>query len=203
MRRWLLFFILSSPFLLFAGTDWEALSRAMYVGNYAEAEALVRKGSELHTNSVHQAALGLVLTKRRQYPKAEKAFLQACKLEPMNPNHQWNLAEFYYLTGSYKQSAATYATIPPDHKQAHLAQYKEILSLLLSNQREQATIKVSVLRFDERNPLYLHAHAALRFSRAEMKKGRWFTETARSLYEPSGVRIYRQPLIDLGWLSSD
>ena len=52
----------------------------------------------------------------------------------------------------------------------------------------------------EKNPIFLHAHAAWHFYHGRPAEGKWFAESARSIYHPGGVQLYRQPLVDLGWI---
>ena len=201
--------LLLAPSLLFsvnaaaAPTIWPSVSLAMDTGDYAKAEKFLRDSSLTASQASHQAALGLILTKRRQYPTAETAFLLAIELEPFNSNHQWNLGEFYYLTGEFSKAASAYANVNEASPQYHLAIYKQILSLLQSKQLEACRQLIGTLRFSEQTPLFLHAHAALHFQMGNIAEGRWFAESARALYEADGVRIYRQPLIDLGWINTD
>jgi hypothetical protein len=65
--------------------DWAAVSLAMEVGDYAAAEAFVRQAPVQEGAAL--ATLGLIHTKRREYPQAEAAFRTAKSDLKLRPIH--------------------------------------------------------------------------------------------------------------------
>jgi tetratricopeptide (TPR) repeat protein len=190
--------------LLLADTntlDWAAVSLAMEVGDYAAAEA--RVGHVAAGDATATATLGLIHTKRREYPEAEAAFREAMRLEPANGLHAWNLGEFLYLTGQWAHAVEAYDLVPERLPQRPFAEYKAILALLRADQRAAAWERISVLRMREEDPLFLFAHAAWHASDGRLEEGLWFARGAASIYQAEGVLLFLQPLRDAGWMPAD
>jgi tetratricopeptide (TPR) repeat protein len=181
--------------------DWAAVSLAMEVGDYAAAEAFVRQAPVQEGAAL--ATLGLIHTKRREYPQAEAAFREAMRLEPANGLHAWNLGEFLYLSGQWTSAVEAYDRVPAGLPQRPFAEYKSILALLRAGLRPAAWERIAPLRMREEDPLFLFAHAAWHASDGRVDEGLWFARSAASIYQADGVRLFFQPLSDAAWLPAD
>jgi tetratricopeptide (TPR) repeat protein len=178
--------------------DWTVVSMAIEVGDYQAAEKLLQ---ESPTESAAAFTLaGLIHSKRREYPQAETAFREAMRREPQNSLHAWNLGEFLYLTGQWSAAVEAYDQVSPTLPQHPFAEYKTILALLRSGKRTDAWERIAPLRMEETNPLFLFAHAAWHASDGRLNEGLWFAQSAASIYQSGGVRLFDQPLRDAGWL---
>lgn len=142
--------------------------------------------------------LGAIQTKKKKYAAAKGYFEKALESSPgFFPAH-FNLGELLFLQKQYPQALSRFSQMLKQNPDNELLQFKVILSLLLTDQPEDARKLLARMTYPIKSPAKFYAEAALEIVAGHNKAATQLTNKGRILF-PEKAILYDETFQDLDW----
>ena len=146
----------------------------------------------------------------RNFPKARAAFSKALKSSPYNFNVSFNLAEISFVTKEYTLALSQFQALKKQigEKEAPtgmeaLIDFKILLCMLKTDQKEGARKIVEGTDFLDDTPLFYYGNAALAYDADNGAEAEvWLARANRIFRNPSTIAPWKDTLIEFGYIKS-
>lgn len=142
--------------------------------------------------------LGAIYTKKKDYEPAKSAFEKSLEAAPNFFPAQFNLGELLFLQKQYPQALSSFSTMLNLDPTNELLQFKVILSLLLTEQPEEANKLLRRMKYPINSPAKFYAEAAIKFVQDDKKAAANLVTQGQTLF-PEKASLYDETFVDLGW----
>lgn len=142
--------------------------------------------------------IGAALTKKKDFDGARKVFDQAIEKNPNFFPARFNLGELLFLQKNYPQALDYFTRLLAAAPGNELVQFKVVLSLIQTDQAEDARKLASRMRFPGEGPAWYYAHAAVALKEGNKAKASEYLSGARTFF-PDATSLYNETFEDLGW----
>ncbi len=166
---------------------------------YDEALATLLEVEKQEPNSpVIHNLVGAAYTKKKDYAAAKACFEKALEHDPNFFPARFNIGELLFLQKQYPQALGFFADMLRAAPGNELLQFKVVLSLLMTDQVEDARKVASRMKFPGDGPAWYYAHAAVERKEGHKSKASEYLAGARTFF-PDSSALYNETFEDLGW----
>jgi len=166
---------------------------------YDEALQKLNEAEKLEPNSAFILNLiGAAHTKRQDYTAAKTAFDKSLEKDPSFFPSIFNVGELLFLQKQYPQALEYFARMLGSAPNNELLQFKVVLCLLKTGQKEEAEKLVSRMRYPGEGPAWYYSHAALLNEAGDKRKASEYIASAKQFF-PDKISLYSETFSDLGW----
>lgn len=166
---------------------------------YDEALALLEKAeTESPDDPFLQNLIGAAYTKKKDYAAAKGHFEKAVELNPNFFPARFNLGELLFLQKQYPQALGFFTDMLRQGPGNELLQFKVVLSLLMTDQVEEARKLAARIKVPGEGPAWYYAHAAIEQKTGNRRKASEYLAGAKTFF-PNSVSLYDETFQDLGW----
>lgn len=142
--------------------------------------------------------LGAAYTKKKDYAAAKSYFEKALEVKPDFFPARFNVGELLFLQKQYPQALGFFTEMLRQAPGNELLQFKVILSLVLTEQVEDARKLAARMKFPGDGPAWYYAHAAVERKEGHNAKAAEYLAGARTFF-PGSISLYNETFEDLGW----
>jgi tetratricopeptide (TPR) repeat protein len=166
---------------------------------YAEALAKLQEAEKEDPNNPFiMNLMGAAYTKQQDYTTAKTYFDKALSQNPDFFPARFNLGEILFLQKQYPQALGFFTDMLRQAPSNELLQFKVVLSLLMTDQVEDARKLASRMRLPGEGPAWYYAHAAIETKVKNKGKASEYLSGAKTLF-PNQISLYDETFEDLGW----
>ncbi len=166
---------------------------------FDEALAKLQEAEKLDPKSVFILNLiGAAYTKKNDYATAKAHYDKALELDYTFFPAQFNVGELFFLQKQYLQALEHFTKMLKNDPGNELLQFKVVLSLIMTNQVEDAQKLAARMKFPGDGPGWYFAQAALKIKQDDKRKAAGFVSSARMIF-PNKISLYQETFEDLGW----
>jgi tetratricopeptide (TPR) repeat protein len=166
---------------------------------YDEALVTLQEAEKQEPNSPFILNLvGAAYTKKKDYPAAKGYFEKALDQDPNFFPARFNVGELLFLQKQYPQALGFFADMLRAAPGNELLQFKVVLSLIMTDQVEDARKLASRMKFPGDGPAWYYAHAAVERKEGHNSKASEYLRGAKTFF-PDGISLYNETFEDLGW----
>ena len=166
--------------------------------NDAAIEKLKAAEQEFPNSAQVLNVLGAAYVRKKDYETAIGYFRRAIEADPSFFPAQFNSAEIFFLQKQYPQALDRFTTLLRDNPQSGLLRFKVLLSLLMTNQREEAERMAAAMPVLGADPCWYYSQAALLFNQGRKDSARDHMKAGRTFY-PGKADFYEENFEELGW----
>ncbi len=151
---------------------------------------------------------GSCFVEMRAFDKAMEQFDKASALAKDNPSIQFNIAEVFFVTKKWQQSADLFEKvlkILPANSTAlsRLVEFKILLSKRKLGLKDEVTILAGKYDFLDDSPYYYYAQAALAYEDNNLVKAEeWLAIASRVFQDPNVLAPWQDTLVEYGYIKS-
>lgn len=142
--------------------------------------------------------LGAAYTKKKEYMTARSFFERSLDQDPGFFPARFNLGEVMFLQKQYPQALEYFRRMYGDNPGNELLQFKVILSLLMTEQIEDAQRMAERMRIPGDSPASYYAQAAVAYKKGDKAKSLEFIRNAHELFRDK-TALYDETFGDLAW----
>ncbi len=166
---------------------------------YDEALARLREAEKLDPESpfIHNL-IGAAYAKKKDYAAAKTAFEKALEESPGYFPANFNVGELLSMQKMYPQALEYFARMLRSYPENELLQFKVVLSLLLTDQINEARDLANRMKFPGEEPAWYFAQAAIHLKENQKRKALGFISSAKSIF-PGKTDLYVEAFDELGW----
>lgn len=166
---------------------------------YDEALTKLDEAEKLEPNSPFILNLkGAAYTKKQDYTAAKDCFEKSLEKDPSFFPSVFNIGELLFLQKQYPQALEYFARMLNSAPGNELLQFKVVLCLLKTEQREDAEKLVSRMRYPGEGPAWYYSNAALLIKEGNKRKASEYLASAKQFF-PDKISLYSETFSDLGW----
>jgi tetratricopeptide (TPR) repeat protein len=166
---------------------------------YADALAKLHEAEkEAPTDPFILNLIGAAYTKQKDYPAAKGYFDKALAESPGFFPARFNLGEILFLQKQYPQALGFFTDMLRQAPGNELLQFKVVLSLIMTDQVEDARKLAKRMKFPGEGPAWYYAHAAIELKEDNKSKASEYLAGARNFF-PNQISLYDETFEDLGW----
>ncbi len=203
--RFLIFALLASVCVAFAAP--EETSQVLVDGaikdietkKYDAALEKLTKADKQDPNSAFILNLfGAVWTKKKDFPKSQEYYEKALMSDPQFFPARFNIGEILFLQKKYPEALAYFASMLDRYPDNELLMFKVYLSLLMTDQMDEAQRFIKRFKYAGETPSWYFAHAAREAKEGNKAKSVEYVSMAKTVFEGK-CDIFIQTFDDLGW----
>ncbi len=166
---------------------------------YDQALATLQEADKEEPNSPFILNLiGAAYTKKKDYAAAKGYFERAIAQDPNFFPARFNIGELLFLQKQYPQALGFFADMLRSAPGNELLQFKVVLSLIMTEQTEDARKLASRMKFPGEGPAWYYAHAAVERKEGKTAKASDYLKGAKTFF-PDSISLYNETFEDLGW----
>jgi len=162
------------------------------LGKLQEAEKLDPKSAFILN------LVGAAYTKKKDYAEAKSYFDKALELDYGFFPAQFNVGELSFLQKQYPQALEHFTRMLNNDPGNELLQFKVVLSLIMTDQVEDAQKLAARMKFPGDGPGWYFVQAALKTKEGDKRKAAELVSSAKMIF-PAKVALYQETFEDLGW----
>lgn len=167
--------------------------------NYADALTKLQEAEKESPNDPFILNLiGAAYTKQKDYATAKAYFEKALAQAPDFFPARFNVGEILFLQKQYPQALGFFTDMLRQAPGNELLQFKVILSLIMTDQVDDARRLAARMKFPGDGPAWYYAHAAIEQKEKHKGKASEYLAGAKTFF-PNQVSLYNETFEDLGW----
>lgn len=167
--------------------------------SYAEALTKLQEAEKEAPNDPFVLNLmGAAYTKQKDYATAKTYFEKALSQNPDFFPARFNIGEILFLQKQYPQALGFFTEMLRQAPSNELLQFKVVLSLLMTDQIDDARKLTSRMKFPGDGPAWYYAHAAIKLKEKHKGKASEYLTSAKMFF-PNQISLYNETFEDLGW----
>lgn len=151
---------------------------------------------------------GSCYVEMRAFDKALVEYNKAVAFSKDNPSIDFNIAEVYFVTKKWQQSAdlleKILKQIPPENiSLSRLVEFKILLCKKKLGQKDEVAILAEKYDFLDDSPYYYYAKAALAYDAKDLVKAEeWLATAGRIFQDPNVTAPWQDTLVEYGYIKS-
>jgi len=166
---------------------------------YAEALAKLQEAEKATPDDPFILNLiGAAYTKQKDYANAKTYFDKSLALNPDFFPARFNVGEILFLQKQYPQALGFFTDMLRQAPGNELLQFKVVLSLIMTDQVDDARKLANRMKFPGDGPAWYYAHAAVARKENQKSKASEYLAGARNFF-PNQISLYNETFEDLGW----
>lgn len=142
--------------------------------------------------------LGIVASKKKDYPEAISQFNRALTENPKFYTAKFNLADTLMLQGSYDQARSVLEDLGQVDPKSEILQFRMALDYVLANQTAKAMALIDEMDFPGKTPAYYYARAAVWLKKGLVKDATQYSLNAHKYYTDSQCSYFVSVLREMG-----
>jgi len=142
--------------------------------------------------------LGIVASKKKDYPEAVSQFNRALTENPKFYTAKFNLADVLMVQGDYEKARTILAGLSEIDPKSEVVQFKFALSYVLANQTEEAMSFIDMMDFPGKTPAYYYARAAVWLKKGLNKDANQYSVNAHKYYTDGQCNYFVSVLREMG-----
>ena len=174
-------------------------SRDLTDGKIDEATKDAQRADKLDPNNPETAnLLGIVASKKRDYPEAISQFNRAITENPKFYTAKFNLVDVLMMKGDYDQARSILSDLSQIDPKSEVVQFKFALSYVLDNQTDEAMSFIDQMDFPGKTPAYYYARAAVWLKKGLTKDANQYSVNAHKYYTDGQCNYFVGVLREMG-----
>jgi tetratricopeptide (TPR) repeat protein len=174
-------------------------ARDLKDGKIDDAANDAQQAEKLDPNNPETAnLLGIVASKKKDYPEAISQFNRALAENPKFYTAKFNLADTLMLQGSYDQARSVLEDLSQVDPKSEILQFRIALDYVLANQPDKAMALIDVMDFPGKTPAYYYARAAVWLKKGLVKDATQYSVNAHKYYTESECSYFVSVLREMG-----
>jgi tetratricopeptide (TPR) repeat protein len=174
-------------------------SRDLTDGKIDDAAKDAGQAVKLDPNNPETAnLLGIVASKKKDYPEAISQFNRALTENPKFYTAKFNLADTLMLQGNYDQSRTILEDLRQVDPKSEIVQFRLALDYVLANQTDKAMSLIDVMDFPGKTPAYYYARAAVWLKKGLIKDATQYSVNAHKYYTDGQCNYFVSVLREMG-----
>lgn len=142
--------------------------------------------------------IGAAYTKQKEYDTAKTYFEKAISQNPDFFPARFNLGEILFLQKQYPQALGFFTNMLREAPGNELLQFKVVLSLIMTDQVDDARKLAARMKVPGDGPAWYYAHAAIEQKEKNRSKASEYLAGAKTFF-PNQISLYNETFEDLGW----
>ncbi len=142
--------------------------------------------------------LGAAYTKKKDFTKAKEQFDQALAIDYTFFPAQFNLGEIFFLQKQYASALDHFSRMLKNYPDNELLQFKVVLTLLLTDHKEDAEKLASKMKFPGQEPAWYYTQASIAMKSGDKGQARKNINAAEVMYSGK-TSLYNETFQDLDW----
>lgn len=149
---------------------------------------------------------GVVLMRKGEYDKAEKALRKALEIEPKFWNASFNLAEIPFLKKDWTEARNRFEALVAGNSDemkgetSLLIQYKILLTFILQGRENMVDWIMNKFEGEKDSPALYYSNAALALKHDNQKEAKEWMDAAEKHYPASLNKLFAESFYEIGWL---
>lgn len=149
---------------------------------------------------------GVVLMRKGEYDKAEKALRKALEIEPKFWNASFNLAEIPFLKKDWAEARNRFEVLVAGDSEemkgetSLLIQYKILLTFVLQGKEKMADWIVNKFEGEKDSPALYYSNAAIALQHHNEKEAKEWMDAADKHYAAPLNKLFAESFYEIGWL---
>jgi tetratricopeptide (TPR) repeat protein len=174
-------------------------SRDLKDGKIDDAANDAQQAEKLDPNNPETAnLLGVVASKKKDYPEAVSEFNRALTENPKFYTAKFNLADTLMLQGSYDQAHSVLEELSQIDPKSEIVQFRLALDYVLANQPDKAMALIDMMDFPGKTPAYYYARAAVWLKKGLAKDATQYSVNAHKYYTDAQCSYFVSVLREMG-----
>jgi tetratricopeptide (TPR) repeat protein len=174
-------------------------SRDLTDGKIDDAAKDAQQAGKLDPNNPETAnLLGIVASKKKDYPEAISQFNRALTESPKFYGAKFNLADALMLQGNYDQARSTLEDLRQIDPKSEIVQFRLALDYVLANQPDKAMALIDGMDFPGKTPAYYYARAAVWLKKGLVKDATQYGVNAHKYYTDGQCSYFVSVLREMG-----
>src|ERR1700751_1052954 len=142
--------------------------------------------------------LGIVASKKKDYPEAISQFNRALTENPKFYTAKFNLVDVLLMKGDYDQARSVLSDLSQIDPKSGVVQFKLALSYVLANQTDKAMSLIDTMDFPGKTPAYYYARAAVWLKKGLTKDANQYSVNAHKYYTDGQCKYFLGVLREMG-----
>ena len=142
--------------------------------------------------------LGIVASKKKDYPEAVTQFNRAITENPKFYTAKFNLADVLMIQGNYDQARSILDDLLEVDPKSEIVQFRLALTYVLSNQPVKAMSLIDMMDFPGKTPAYYYARAAVWLKKGLVKDANQYSVNAHKYYTDGQCNYFVGVLREMG-----
>jgi tetratricopeptide (TPR) repeat protein len=174
-------------------------SRDLTDGKVDDATKDAEQAEKLDPNNPETAnLLGIVASKKKDYPEAISQFNRALTENPKFYTAKFNLVDVLLLKGDYDQARTMLADLSQIDPKSEVVQFKFALSYVLDGKTDDAMSFIDTMDFPGKTPAYYYARAAVWLKKGLLKDATQYSVNAHKYYTDGQCSYFVSVLREMG-----
>jgi len=174
-------------------------SRDLTDGKVDDATRDAEQAEKLDPNNPETAnLLGIVASKKKDYPEAISQFNRALTENPKFYTAKFNLVDVLLLKGDYDQARTMLADLSQIDPKSEIVQFKFALSYVLDGKTDDAMSFIDTMDFPGKTPAYYYARAAVWLKKGLIKDATQYSVNAHKYYTDGQCSYFVSMLREMG-----
>jgi tetratricopeptide (TPR) repeat protein len=174
-------------------------SRDLTDGRVDDATKDAEQAEKLDPNNPETAnLLGIVASKKKDYPEAISQFNRALTENPKFYTAKFNLVDVLLLKGDYDQARTMLADLSQIDPKSEVVQFKFALSYVLDGKTDDAMSFIDTMDFPGKTPAYYYARAAVWLKKGLIKDATQYSVNAHKYYTDGQCSYFVSVLREMG-----
>jgi tetratricopeptide (TPR) repeat protein len=174
-------------------------SRDLTDGKIDDATKDAEQAEKLDPNNPETAnLLGIVASKKKDYPEAISQFNRALTENPKFYTAKFNLVDVLLLKGDYDQARTMLADLSQIDPKSEVVQFKFALSYVLDGKTDDAMSFIDTMDFPGKTPAYYYARAAVWLKKGLIKDATQYSVNAHKYYTDGQCSYFVSVLREMG-----
>jgi tetratricopeptide (TPR) repeat protein len=174
-------------------------SRDLTDGKIDDATKDAEQAEKLEPDNPETAnILGVVASKKKDYPEAISQFNRALTENPKFYTAKFNLVDVLLLKGDYDQARSMLADLSQIDPKSEVVQFKFALSYVLDGKTDDAMSFIDQMDFPGKTPAYYYARAAVWLKKGLTKDANQYSVNAHKYYTDGQCSYFVSVLREMG-----
>jgi tetratricopeptide (TPR) repeat protein len=174
-------------------------SRDLTDGKVDDATKDAEQAEKLDPNNPETAnLLGIVASKKKDYPEAIAQFNRALTENPKFYTAKFNLVDVLLLKGDYDQARTMLTDLSQIDPKSEIVQFKFALSYVLDGKTDDAMSFIDTMDFPGKTPAYYYARAAVWLKKGLFKDATQYSVNAHKYYTDGQCSYFVSVLREMG-----
>jgi tetratricopeptide (TPR) repeat protein len=150
------------------------------------------------TNPETANLLGIVASKKKDYPEAISQFNRAITENPKFYTAKFNLVDVLMMKGDYDQARSILSDLSQIDPKSEVVQFKVALSYVLADKTDEAMSFIDMMDFPGKTPAYYYARAAVWLKKGLTKDANQYSVNAHKYYTDGQCNYFVGVLREMG-----
>jgi tetratricopeptide (TPR) repeat protein len=174
-------------------------SRDLTDGKIDDATKDAQQADKLDPNNPETAnLLGIVASKKKDYPEAISQFNRAITENPKFYTAKFNLVDVLMMKGDFDQARSILSDLSQIDPKSEIVQFKFALSYVLADQTDEAMSFIDQMDFPGKTPAYYYARAAVWLKKGLTKDANQYSVNAHKYYTDGQCTYFVNVLREMG-----